>query len=156
MIRIFQFIIALLICALPVCAQTTARSHVERFSTPEARAERVEAESSARLAQNPNDTEALNMRALARMRFGRHQEAYEDLRRVVSLKPDNSAYRANFGYALWKLGRAEEAIAAELLAIKLDDKNFTAHYQLGRFLLRVGGKERLSESAVHLRRALER
>ena len=95
------------------------------------------------------------MRALARMRFGRYQEAYEDLKRVVSLKPDNSAYRANFGYALWKLDHAEEAITAERLALKLDDKNFTAYYQLGRFLLRVGGKERLTESTVHLRRALE-
>ncbi|MGA9769939.1 MAG: tetratricopeptide repeat protein [Blastocatellia bacterium] len=157
MIRISQFISALLICALPALAQTqtTARSHVERFSTPEARAERVEAESSARLAKNPNDTEALNMRALARMRFGRHQEAFDDIRRAVSLKPDSSVYQANLGYALWKLGRAEEAINTERVALKLDDRNFTAHYQLGRFLSRVGGKERLTESAEHLRRALE-
>ena len=34
------------------------RSHVERFSTPEVRAERSEADATAKLAANANDTEA--------------------------------------------------------------------------------------------------
>jgi tetratricopeptide (TPR) repeat protein len=173
MTRKFQFIAACLFCAASPLAQTaafaqtaasaqtapqtapSARSHVGRFSTTEMRAERVETDQTAKLAANPNDTEALNLRALARMRFGRYQESYEDLRRAASLKPNNADYQANLGFALWKLGRVEEAINAERAAIKLQDNNFTAHFQLGRFLMRVGGKDQLAESAAHLRRALE-
>lgn len=134
----------------------SARTHVERFSTPEMRAEREEGAATAKLKINPNDADALNARAVARMRFGRYREAHEDLRRAVGLAPANADYQANLGYVLWKLGRPAEAIAAERAAIRLDDKNFTAHYQLGRFLLRAGGDaDALKEAAAHLRRALE-
>lgn len=148
-------------CALTALAQgqpqtgARERSHVERFSTPEMRAERAENEASSKLAVNPNDTEALNLRALARMQFGRYQEAYEDLRHAVSLRPDSAVYQSNLGIVLWKLGRFEDAVAAQRAALKLDAKNFTAHYQLGRFLLRIGSREQLVEAAAHLRRALE-
>jgi tetratricopeptide (TPR) repeat protein len=132
-----------------------ARSHVERFSTPQMRAERAEAEATARLTADPKDAASLNSRALARMRLNRYKEAYEDLRQAVSLKPATADYQANLGYVLWRLGRAAEAIEAERAAIKLDDKNYTAHYQLGRFLFRLGDRQRLPEAADHLRRALE-
>ena len=56
------------------------------------------------------------------MRLGRNQEAYADLSQAVSLKPDNSDYQANLGYVLWKLGKPEEAVAAERAALKLDGK----------------------------------
>jgi tetratricopeptide (TPR) repeat protein len=131
------------------------RSHVERFSTPEVRAEKAETDASARLAASSNDDVALNARAIARMRLGRNQEAYADLSQAVSLKPDNSDYQANLGYVLWKLGKPEEAVAAERAALKLDGKNTTAHYQLGRFLLRIGNRKDLNEAIAELRRALE-
>jgi len=162
MTRFIQLVVALLLCAAfvhaqnpPAAATARVRSHVERFSTPEARAERSEADATAKLKTHPDDTESLNQRALARMRVGRYQEAYDDLRRAVSLKADNAAYQANFGFVLWKLGRVEEAVTAERAALKLQEANFTAHYQLGRFLLRIGGKDRLTEAVTHLRRALE-
>ena len=132
-----------------------ARSHVERFSTVENRAERSEADANTKLNANPKDDLALNARALARMRLGRYNEAYEDLRQAVVLKPDNADYHANLGYALWKLGRADEAVSAERAALKLDQKNTTAHYQLGRFLLRLGEAKDLNEAISSLRRALE-
>lgn len=155
-----HLILFCLSCAAFVPAQTPApvvRSHVERFSTPEVRAERTEQDATLKLNANQNDTEALNTRAFARMSLGRYKEAEEDLRRAVALKPANAAYQASLGYALWKTGRHAEAIAAERAALKLDDKNFTAHYQLGRFLLFTAGgnKQQLTESATHLRRALE-
>jgi tetratricopeptide (TPR) repeat protein len=131
------------------------RSHVERFSTPEVRAEKAEADASALLAANSSDDAALNRRALARMRLGRNAEAFEDLRRAVSLKPANSEYQGNLGYVLWKLGKAQEAVNAERTALKLDDKNNAAHYQLGRFLLRLGERKDLAEAIAELRRALE-
>src|SRR5262249_56510805 len=109
------------------------RSHVERFSTPEVRAERSEADATLKLAANANDTEALNARALARMRLGRYGDAYEDLRRAAALKPDSTDYQANLGYVLWKLGRAAAAINAERAALKLDGTNFSAPLQLRRF-----------------------
>jgi tetratricopeptide (TPR) repeat protein len=140
---------------VPDAAPTPTRSHVERFSTPQMRAERAEADATARLASNPKDTEALNARALARMRLGRYQEAYDDLRQAVASEPTRAEYQANLGYALWRLGRAVEAVEAERTAIKLDDKNYTAHYQLGRFLIRLGDQKQLTEAADHLRRALE-
>jgi tetratricopeptide (TPR) repeat protein len=103
------------------------RSHVERFRTPEVRAERAEADANTKLTANPNDDVTLNAGSLARMRLGRYNEAYEDLRRAVSLKPDNSDYQANLGYVLWKLGRVDEAVSSERAALKLDQKNTTAH-----------------------------
>lgn len=136
-------------------AATKERSHVERFSTPEVRAERSEADATAKLTANPRDDEALNMRSVARMRLGRYNEALEDLRSAISLKPGNAEYQANFGYVLWKLGRPEEAVTAERAALKIDPKNTTSHYQLGRFLLRLGDRKDLNEAISELRRALE-
>src|SRR5437016_4360879 len=135
--------------------QPKERSHVERFSTPEVKAEREETAASAKLAVNPNDDQALNARAIARMRLGRYQEAYDDLRRAAHLKPSESDYQANLGYVLWKLGRPEEAINGERAALKLNPKNTTAHYQLGRFLLRFGQQKDLSDAIAELRKALE-
>ncbi|HZI18970.1 MAG TPA: tetratricopeptide repeat protein [Pyrinomonadaceae bacterium] len=131
------------------------RTHVERFSTPEMLAERAEAEAERKLAADPNDVEALDARALARMRRGRYGEAYEDLRRAVALKPQSAELRASLGYALWRLGRVTEAVASEREALRLDGKNFTAHYQLGRFLLRTGDPAHLPEVASLLARAVE-
>src|SRR5438067_2395443 len=135
--------------------QPKERSHVERFSTPEAKAGRDETVASAELAANPNDDQALNARAIARIRLGRYHEAFEDARRAVSLKPADSDYQANLGYVLWKLGRPEEAINAERSALKLNPTNTTAHYQLGRFLLRFGQQKDLPDAIAELRKALE-
>ncbi|HEX8091310.1 MAG TPA: tetratricopeptide repeat protein [Blastocatellia bacterium] len=157
---------ALILTAFCLCSQAAAfgqsqapasspRSHVERFSTPEVRAERAEAEATQKLAADPKDAAALNSRALARMRLGRYGEAHEDLRRAVSLKPSSAEYQANLGYLLFRVGKPAEAIDAERAALKLDDNHFTAHYQLGRFLLLAGDQKLLAEAASHLRRALE-
>jgi tetratricopeptide (TPR) repeat protein len=132
-----------------------ARSHVERFNTREARALKTEQEASEKLQKNPNDAEVINDRALARVRLQKFAEAFEDLKQAVQLSPTTADYRANLGYVLWKLGRAQEAIQAEREALKLDEKNYTANYQLGRFLLRTGDKTLVKEAAAKLKRALE-
>lgn len=158
-VRTLAVIVFLLVCFTAAIAQTSAppteKSHTERFSTAEDRAERVEATTTASIAANANDDRALNARAVARMRLGRNTDALADLRKAISLKPDNSEYQTNLGYVLWKLGNFAEAIAAERTAIKLDAKNASAHYQLGRFLLRVGERKDLNEAIAELRRALE-
>ncbi len=152
---VFQLVFLLCCPALVVVGQNKPLSHVERFSTPKARAERDETEAAARLAANPKDDDAYHLRANARMRLGRYAEAQDDLRRAVQLKPQNAEYQAALGYVLFKLGRPAEAVAAERAALKLDDKNFTANYQLGRFLLLSGDAKQLPEAAALLRRALE-
>lgn len=161
-LRVLQSILICFGCAACVFAQSQpapapARSHVERFSAPEVRAEQAERDATAKLSANPNDAEALNARAYARMNLGRYKEAAEDLRRAVSLKPTSAEYQASLGYTLWKIGRHAEAVEVERAALQRDDKNFTAHYQLGRFLLFTSGENRqqLTEAATHLRRALE-
>src|SRR5712691_12417222 len=131
------------------------RSHLERFSTPTMRAERSEAEATAKLNANPDDAEALNSHSLARMRLGHYPEAFDDLQRAVKLKPTEAEFEANLGYVLWKLGRVVEAVNAERAAVKLDEKNYTANYHLGRFLLRLGDPKQLPEVTAHLKRALE-
>lgn len=143
------------VSAQPADLKPKQRSHVERFSTAEMRAERTEAEMSALIAANPRDAATFNARALARMRLGKYAEAAEDLRRALQIDAKNSEYQANYGYALWKLGQPEEAVKAERVAIGLDDKNFTAHYQLGRFLLRIGDEKQIGEALTHLKKALE-
>src|SRR5687767_7785009 len=154
--KVLLFIALLICCAAIGQAQNAAsRSHVERFSTVKDRAERDEMESTAKLKTNANDVEALSLRANARMRLGRYHEAYEDIRRAIELKPANAEHQASLGYVLYKLGRPAEAINAERAALKLDDKNFTANFQLGRFLLLTGDAKVLNEAAALFRRALE-
>jgi Flp pilus assembly protein TadD len=159
--RALKVVFILFWCTIPVFAQTATsapqRSHVERFSSTEVRAERTEADATFRLTADPNDVDALNKRAYARMNLGRYQEAHEDLRRAVALNPKNAEFQAGLGYTLWKIGRHKEAIAAERAAINLDENNFTAHYQLGRFLLFSAGNNRqqLTDASTHLRRALQ-
>jgi len=159
--RSFVLLATSLVGLVPALAQAASsksaptRSHVERFSTIETRAERVESDANGKLIANPNDAAALNLRGVARLFLGRYPEAAEDLRHAVSLKPDDSTYQANLGSALWKVGQVRDAINAEQVALKLNDNNFTAHYQLGRFLLRAGEPLRLAEAAQHLRRAIE-
>jgi tetratricopeptide (TPR) repeat protein len=130
-------------------------SHVERFSSPQILAKQTENRATAKLEKNASDAESLNERAVARIHLGRFAEAAEDLRRAINANPNNAEYQANYGYVLAKLGKIEEAVKTERAALKLDDKNFTAHYQLGRFLLKIGGENNIDEALVHLRRALE-
>lgn len=159
--KYFAFIGILLFCG-QLGAQTAAvspssqpRSHVERFSTPETRAEKIERDAAEKLESDPNNAELLNERALARLRLNKFREAFEDLQKAVRLDAKNADYRANLGYALWKLGRGAEAIEAEREALKINEKNYTANYQLGRFLLRTGDKNLLPEAAERLKKALE-
>lgn len=130
-------------------------SHAERFAAPQMLAGQKEQEATARLGKNPNDAAALHDRAIARIQLERFAEAAEDLRRAVSLAAKNADYQANYGYVLARLGKVEEAIKTERAALALDDKNFAAHYYLGRMLLKIGGQKNIDEALTHLRRALE-
>lgn len=131
------------------------KTHVERFTTPESRATRNEIDLTEKLKRIQNDGNLYNDRALARVRLQKMPEALQDLQKAIELSPKNAEFYANLGYVLWKLGKFTEAISAEREALKLDDKNYTANYQLGRFLIRTGDKGLLKEASERLRKALE-
>jgi Flp pilus assembly protein TadD len=101
-LRVIATVLIVFVCSIAAWPQSSAsptqeKSHVERFSAPEVRAEKAEIDASAKLATNPNDDVALNSRALARIRLGKTTEAYEDLLKATALKPENSDYKANLG-----------------------------------------------------------
>lgn len=131
------------------------KTHVERFTTPESRAARNEIELTEKLKTDQTDGNLYNDRALARIRLQKMPEALQDLQKAIELSPKNAEFYANLGYVLWKLGKYAEAISAEREALKLDEKNYTANYQLGRFLIRTGDKSLLKEASEKLRKALE-
>lgn len=133
----------------------TSRTHLERFSSADAQAATIEREAESRLTKNPNDAAALNSRALARMRLNRYAEALQDLQLATRLQPTNAEYLANYGFALWKLGRTDEAITAGRAAYAANKETFTSNYQLGRFLLARGDKASVAEAVKLLQRALE-
>src|SRR5213593_4096302 len=97
MYKQFSFIPVCFLCLATAFGQSepsasAERSHVERFSTPEVKAERAEAEATAKLKGNSNDVETLNQRSLALMQLGRYSAALEDLHKAVSLRPSNGTY----------------------------------------------------------------
>jgi tetratricopeptide (TPR) repeat protein len=130
-------------------------THVERFNTLEARAAKIETDTTEKLKSTKTDASLFNERALARIRLKKLNEAAEDLVNAINLKPNDAEFRANYGYVLWKLNKFQEAINAEREALKLDEKNYTANYQLGRFLIRTGDKTLLKEATEKLRKAIE-
>lgn len=108
-----------------------------------------------KIRKEPSNPVAYNERGLARSRLQKYAEALEDFKRAADLDSKNADYRANLGYILWKLGKTDEAVAAERKALELEPKNFTANYQLGRFLLRTGNEKFIREATEKLKTAIE-
>jgi tetratricopeptide (TPR) repeat protein len=72
-------------------------------------------------------------------------EALKLIEKAVTLDPENGAYLDSLGWALFKLGRAEEAEAHVRRAVEKDGKNAVVLDHLGDILRRRG----------HLREALD-
>ncbi|MBI1737878.1 MAG: tetratricopeptide repeat protein, partial [Acidobacteria bacterium] len=115
--------------------QKKEASHTERFASPTAKAERAEAQASARLRENPNDAGALADRGEARLRLGKLDEAVEDFRQAAALDPGSADSQANLAYGLWRQRRLPEALAAAQNALARNADHFSAHYYLGLMLL---------------------
>ncbi len=133
-------------------SQQDPPSHRERFASRTDRLQRDEREASLRLSANPNDTNALNARALARLGLGRTEEALDDLRRAAELESGSADPRASLAYGLWVQGRLHEAKAAAESALALNADHAGAHYYLGSVLLKLGD---VQQSMWHLERATE-
>ena len=131
----------LLCCAVFSYAQEKEPSHVERFLSPEKRAERMEEEAAALLRANPEDAAALAKRGEMRLRLGHTQQGVDDLQRAVTLDPKSVGAYASLSVGLWSLGRMKEAEEAAARALQLDPNNVSANYYAGRLLLVTGGNQ---------------
>lgn len=131
---------------------TVERSHVERFASLRERAEREEAEATARLQATPGDVQALSERGAARLALGKLDGALADFRQASAKDPKQPDLLTSTGYVLARLNRAKEATAAFDQALALDPENFYANYNLGRLMLRSGADPK--QAAAHLERAI--
>ena len=73
-------------------------------------------------------------------------------RDVVNKRPKNSRAFDNFGYALHRVGKRDEAIVAYRTAVELQPHNANAHCNLGLALMETGNEE---EGVRHYNTALE-
>lgn len=99
------------------------------------------------------------VRFLAHHLYGqvlRHQqrleEAEDQLRSAVTLKPDDPIARNNYGAVLDALGRTNEARRQYEEGVRLDPNNSPLHANLGGLLMREGY---LEEARFHLSRAAD-
>jgi Flp pilus assembly protein TadD len=79
-------------------------------------------------------------------------EAIENFRQAIQIKPDNSEARNNLGIAFADTGRFEEAIGNFRQAIKIKPKNSEALNNLGGVLLHQG---RFDEAIEYFRKAIQ-
>lgn len=100
----------------------------------------------------PNQVQALVARADKLMAQSAHAEVAQCYRELLAIQPEDFRARNNFGVALWKLGRCQEAEQQFRQSISIRATNADAQFNLGS-LLRVMG--RVDESELPLRRALK-
>ncbi|MFN3651519.1 MAG: tetratricopeptide repeat protein [Armatimonadota bacterium] len=100
---------------------------------------------------DPADAETRVLLASAYLSQGMHEEAVAEYREVLKLKQDGSVYN-NLGFALEKLSRTDEAIAAYKQAVEANPKLAVAHNNLGACYARQGQKDLARQ---HYQKALE-
>lgn len=102
---------------------------------------------SAALAANPDDVEALHLKAMALGRLGRIDEAEPVFRDAARAHPQKAAVLSNFGNALQQAGKSREAIAVYRDALAADPKLANAWLNLGLALLSLDDHD-LAEEAL--------
>jgi tetratricopeptide (TPR) repeat protein len=83
------------------------------------------------LAQEPQNSDALNMLGVAYHQMGKYNEAISSINRAISLNNQNPAYYFNLGKVQHTGALAEDAIRSFRLAIALDPNYFDAYVLLG-------------------------
>jgi tetratricopeptide (TPR) repeat protein len=102
------------------------------------------------LARQPDDAEALAIRAHTLAKMGRKAAAIQDLRRLLDVHPDlSAAHWFNLGFLLEEQGDMEGAEAAFRRAVAMDPRLDRAWYGLGLVLIR---QRRFDEAAEALER----
>jgi len=103
------------------------------------------------LLMQPDQGQALSLRALLRDEAGRGDEAVADARRSAELLPNDPLVANNLGLVLAHAGRLDEAAAAFAAAVRLDPGHVKSRLNLARLRLRQG---RHGEAAEQLRAVL--
>jgi tetratricopeptide (TPR) repeat protein len=88
------------------------------------------------LAREPDNSEAVNMHGILLHQEGRFEEAIAIFEQAETL--GNRAAASNRGNSLLDLGRMDEALQAQELAVKRDPTSFGALYNLSLTRLRLG------------------
>ena len=84
--------------------------------------------------------------------LGQHQEACEEFKQLLESQPNNYSGLLEYGHALRKLRRRDEAAAAYLKAISVAPNRFEAHLGLGRLLQEQGN---VQAGQLHYQRAIQ-
>lgn len=142
-----------LVLGVSPLAQDAEESHRKRLASPRTTQQRDEQKADAHLKANPQDSQALRARGLARLNLGKLSEASTDLSRAAALAPSQAGVWAELAFALLLQGRWPEALEAARAALTLDRENSAANAYAGHLLLRDG---HLEPAIEHLKRAVQR
>ena len=91
------------------------------------------------------------------LRMGQFREAIPYLRQAIDLVPDEEAFHATLGWALYKTSPSEPLMAQEALerAIQLKPDHALAHFRLG-IVCRALGETKRAQEALEKAKQLER
>jgi len=105
------------------------------------------------IAREPDNAVALNYLGYMYADSGIHlEESIGLIGRALEDEPDNGAYLDSYGWALFRLGRLNEAESEIRKALQSLQSDPTIHDHLGDILAALGRKD---EAATHWRKALE-
>lgn len=100
----------------------------------------------------PNHPDALHLLAIIYVQMGRYQAANDNFSKAIDKDPSRADFYSNYGNALWKQDRIEEALYYCQQSLTLDANRAEAHNILGNVYL---SQNRLEEAVFSFRKALE-
>jgi len=101
------------------------------------------------LTLNPNHADALNYLGYSYADRGiKGEDAVALTRRAVSLKPDNGAYVDSLGWALFKVGRVDEALRELKRAVELVNDDPVIFEHLGEIYLTQRRREKAQQAWI--------
>ncbi len=104
------------------------------------------------LVLNPEDHEALNLKAIALRRSGQVEKAAEIYQTILLARPEQPRILFNLGIAYGRMNRLEEAKRIYQRVLELKPDFFEAHNNLGEIFLR---ENRLDEAERHFFKTIE-
>jgi predicted Zn-dependent protease len=113
--------------------------------------ERVIGTMSGLLAFNEEDATAFEIRGRARLKIGESELGIKDIRRAVSMEPDNSDFMISLAGGLMMMSKGKEARKVLNRALRANDRSSRAHLLLG-LLSRGEGKD--AEALKHHKAAV--
>lgn len=100
----------------------------------------------------PNLPDAFHLLAIIYSQTGHYQAANDNFSKAIDIHPTRADFYSNYGNALWKQDRIEEAIYYCQQSLALDASRAETHNILGNILL---SQNRLEEAVTSFRTALE-